>query len=478
MIRVYTALSDIRIMSIISPPMHLKDHSDTIVALSTPPGVGAIAVIRLSGARSVEIADSIFKGKKLSEAATHTVHFGTIYNEAGKLDEVVVAIFRNPTSYTGEDIIEISCHGSPYIQQQIIALLLSKGARMAEPGEFTLRAFLNGKMDLSQAEAVADLIAAETQASHVVALKQMRGGYSTALQDLRYELIHFASLIELELDFSEEDVEFAERDHLLALIEKIQSVLTGLIRSFEFGNVIKNGVQTVIAGRPNAGKSTLLNALLNEERAIVSNIPGTTRDTIEEELNINGIIFRLTDTAGIREAQDEIEKIGVDRTFEKIRTSALLIYLFDVNTMTAEAVQQDLASFSSRSEKFLLVANKIDTPEGGKRIAGFFEIEPDLFISSLEKTNIDALKQMMYKKVMTEDFHAENIIVTNARHLEALKKTQSTLNEVIAGINDHLSGDLSALQIRYALNALGEITGQITNDDLLDNIFRKFCIGK
>lgn len=478
MIRVYTALSDIRIMSIISPPMHLKDHSDTIVALSTPPGVGAIAVIRLSGARSVEIADSIFKGKKLSEAATHTVHFGTIYNEAGKLDEVVVAIFRNPTSYTGEDIIEISCHGSPFIQQQIIALLLSKGARMAEPGEFTLRAFLNGKMDLSQAEAVADLIAAETQASHDVALKQMRGGYSTALQDLRYELIHFASLIELELDFSEEDVEFAERDHLLALIEKIQSVLTGLIRSFEFGNVIKNGVQTVIAGRPNAGKSTLLNALLNEERAIVSNIPGTTRDTIEEELNINGIIFRLTDTAGIREAQDEIEKIGVDRTYEKIKNSTMLIYLFDVNTMTAAEVRNDLATFTDGGEKCMIVANKIDTPDGGKRIADFFEIEPDAYISSLEKTNIEELKQLMYKKVVTEDFNMENIIVTNARHLEALKKTQSTLNEVIAGINDHLSGDLSALQIRYALNALGEITGQITNDDLLDNIFRKFCIGK
>ncbi len=456
----------------------LVDHTDTIVALSTPPGTGAIAVIRLSGDKAIAITETIFKGKKLSEVSSHTLHFGLIENAYGKIDEVVIGIFKNPHSYTGEDIIEISCHGSPFIQQQIIELLLTKGARLAKPGEFTLRAFLNGKMDLSQAEAVADLIAAQTQAAHDIAFKQMRGGYSTTLQDLRYELIHFASLVELELDFSEEDVEFAERPHMLALIGKINTVLDGLIRSFSLGNVIKNGVNTVIAGRPNAGKSTLLNALLNEERAIVSAIPGTTRDTIEEELNISGIIFRLIDTAGIREAKDEIEKIGVDRTFEKIKTSTLLLYVFDVNTMTFEDVRSDLDNLADAGDKMILIANKIDTPDGGKLLSQFFTLEPEVYISSLQKTNIDALKDLMYKKVVQEDLNAAHIIVTNVRHLEALQKTRAALDEVINAIGNGISGDLTALHIRYALNALGEITGQITNEDLLDNIFRKFCIGK
>jgi tRNA modification GTPase len=353
--------------------MQLAEHKDTIVALSTAPGVGAIAVIRMSGDNAIEIADKVFIGKKLARAQSHTLHFGVIAVEGNKIDEVVIGLFKNPRSYTGEDIIEISCHGSPFIQQQILQVLIQAGARLAKPGEFTMRAFLNGKMDLSQAEAVADLIAAQTQASHDIALKQMRSGYGETLKQLRFELIHFASLIELELDFSEEDVEFAERSHMQHLIDKINFELDRLIRSFELGNVIKNGVNTVIAGRPNAGKSTLLNALLNEDRAIVSAIAGTTRDTIEEELNINGIVFRLIDTAGIREAKDEIEKIGVEKTMEKIKTSTLLMYVFDVNTM---------------------------------------------------------------------------------------------------------SGDLTALSIRYALNAIGEITGQVTNEDLLDNIFRNFCIGK
>jgi len=458
--------------------MQLAEHKDTIVALSTAPGVGAIAVIRLSGDTAIEITDKVFIGKRLARAASHTLHFGVISDEGNKIDEVVIGLFKNPRSYTGEDIIEISCHGSPFIQQQIIQLLIKNGARLAKPGEFTMRAFLNGKMDLSQAEAVADLIAAQTQASHDIALKQMRSGYGETLKQLRFELIHFASLIELELDFSEEDVEFAERSHMVHLIDKINVELDRLIRSFELGNVIKNGVNTVIAGRPNAGKSTLLNALLNEERAIVSHIAGTTRDTIEEELNINGVIFRLIDTAGIREAKDEIEKIGVAKTMEKIKTSTLLIYMFDVNAMTPEEVRSDLNNLVEAGDRMLVVANKIDTPEGGKLLAQFFEFEPDCYISSLEKTNIDELKSIMYKKIVQEDFNFENTVVTNARHLEALNKARTTLTEVLQSLNNNESGDLTALSIRYALNAIGEITGQVTNEDLLDNIFRNFCIGK
>ncbi|MFZ1633421.1 MAG: tRNA uridine-5-carboxymethylaminomethyl(34) synthesis GTPase MnmE [Chitinophagales bacterium] len=458
--------------------MQLAEHKDTIVALSTAPGVGAIAVIRLSGDTAIEITDKVFIGKRLARAASHTLHFGVISDEGNKIDEVVIGLFKNPRSYTGEDIIEISCHGSPFIQQQIIQVLIKNGARLAKPGEFTMRAFLNGKMDLSQAEAVADLIAAQTQASHDIALKQMRSGYGETLKQLRFELIHFASLIELELDFSEEDVEFAERSHMKHLIDKINVELDRLIRSFELGNVIKNGVNTVIAGRPNAGKSTLLNALLNEERAIVSHIAGTTRDTIEEELNINGVIFRLIDTAGIREAKDEIEKIGVAKTMEKIKTSTLLIYMFDVNSMTPEEVRSDLNNLVEAGDRMLVVANKIDTPEGGKLLAQFFEFEPDCYISSLQKTNIDELKSIMYKKIVHEDFNFENTVVTNARHLEALNKARTTLNEVLQSLNNNESGDLTALSIRYALNAIGEITGQVTNEDLLDNIFRNFCIGK
>jgi tRNA modification GTPase len=306
----------------------------------------------------------------------------------------------------------------------------------------------------------------------------MRSGYGETLKQLRFELIHFASLIELELDFSEEDVEFAERSHMQHLIDKINFELDRLIRSFELGNVIKNGVNTVIAGRPNAGKSTLLNALLNEDRAIVSAIAGTTRDTIEEELNINGIVFRLIDTAGIREAKDEIEKIGVEKTMEKIKTSTLLMYVFDVNTMTPEEVRTDLNNLVEAGDRMLVIANKIDTPEGGKLLAQFFEFEPDAYISSLQKTNIDDLKTLMYQKIVHDDFSMENTVVTNARHLESLQKARTTLNDVLQSLNNNESGDLTALSIRYALNAIGEITGQVTNEDLLDNIFRNFCIGK
>jgi len=458
--------------------MFVADHKDTIVALSTAPGVGAIAVIRLSGDRAVEIADSVFVGRKLTEAPTHTLHFGRVEEQGQILDEVVVSIFRAPRSYTGEDVIELSCHGSPFIQQQLLSLLTRKGARMAKPGEFTMRAFLNGKMDLAQAEGVAELIAAQTQASHDVAIRHMRSGYGDALKNLRYELIHFASLIELELDFSEEDVEFAERSHLMQLVDKINHELDRLIRSFALGNVIRNGVETVIAGRPNAGKSTLLNALLNEERAIVSDIAGTTRDTIEAELNIQGVRFRLIDTAGIREAKDEIEKIGVAKTLEKIRTATLLIYVFDVHTMSPSEVQQDMSSLVSSGDNMLVIANKIDAQGGQERAALFTKVNPDLYISSLQKVNIEQLKDFMYARIVHDDITIEDSVVTNARHLEALQKARNTMTEVQDALLHKTSGELTALSIRYALNAIGEITGEVTNEDLLDNIFRNFCIGK
>ena len=456
----------------------ITDLQETIVALSTAPGIGAIAVIRLSGSDAIRITDAIFTGKKLADADSHTLHFGIIKENEIQLDEVVIGLFRNPKSYTGEDVIEISCHGSPYIQQKIIQLILSKGARLAKPGEFTMRAFLNGKMDLSQAEAVADLIASENKSAHDLAMKQMRGGYSDVLKNLRYKLIEFGALIELELDFSEEDVEFAERDHLIRITNQIKTIINDLIKSFELGNVLKQGVSAVIAGRPNAGKSTLLNALLNEERAIVSEIAGTTRDTIEEELNINGILFRLTDTAGIREAKDEIEKLGVERTFEKIHHSALLIYVFDVQNLTDKDLAEDLSKFSSGNYKLLLVGNKIDKGLFGEKFLQFEKYEPIIYISSLEKTNISELKDAMYKAIVDSAINIKSTIVSNARHLEALIKTKESLEEIIDSVEQKTSGEITALSIRRALNYLGEITGEVTHEDMLSFIFGKFCIGK
>ncbi|MBP7400690.1 MAG: tRNA uridine-5-carboxymethylaminomethyl(34) synthesis GTPase MnmE [Chitinophagales bacterium] len=451
---------------------------DTIAALSTAPGVGAIAVLRLSGNEALHIANSIFSGTDLTKADSHTLHFGIIKSGDEKIDEVVIGIFKSPKSYTGEDVVEISCHGSIYITQRILQLLVSNGARLAKAGEFTMRAFLHGKMDLSQAEAVADLIASETKASHQLALQQMRGGYSETLKNLRYKLIEFGSLIELELDFSEEDVEFADRSHLVKLTEKIKEVIDQLILSFQLGNVIKLGVNTVIAGRPNAGKSTLLNALLNEERALVSEIAGTTRDTIEEELNIHGINFRMIDTAGIRESTDIIEKMGVEKTMEKIKTSTLLIYLFDVNTMTPEEVKNDLNALIETGDKLLLVANKIDKLDAGYKFSMFNAIKPDCYISSLEHTNLDELKEMMYKKVIQNNSYTESAIVSNIRHLEALQKAKEALQEIINAVENKVSGEFTALHIRSALNYIGEITGEVTHEDMLDFIFSKFCIGK
>ncbi|OCX52980.1 tRNA uridine-5-carboxymethylaminomethyl(34) synthesis GTPase MnmE [Mucilaginibacter sp. PPCGB 2223] len=453
---------------------------DTIVALATPGGVGAIAVIRLSGPDAIVIANSVFKGKDLARQASHTIHFGNIVDEDVILDEVLASIFIAPKSYTRENVVEFSCHASPYIITSIIKLLIKKGARAAKPGEFTLRAFINGQLDLSQAEAVADLIASNSKASQQVAMQQLRGGYSSELKSLREQLVNFASLIELELDFSEEDVEFANRSQLQQLIIDISRTVGKLIQSFELGNAIKSGVNTVIAGRPNAGKSTLLNALLNEERAIVSEIAGTTRDTIEEVLNINGINFRLIDTAGLREATDTIEAIGVEKTLEKISQSALLLYVFDAATLTPADVQRDIKSLVKDGLPVLAIANKIDLLTENL-LQTSFDLPANvdtIAVSAREKQHIDQLKQAIYDKTVHGQLAGDETLVTNIRHLEALQKTYDALERVLHGIDNPITSDFLALDIKQALHYLGEITGVVTTDDLLDNIFSKFCIGK
>ena len=463
--------------------------TDTIVALSTPPGVGAIGVIRLSGKEAIQIVNSVFDGKDLSQQKSHTIHFGTISGENGKIiDEVLASIFIEPKSYTKENVVEVSCHGSDYIIQQLIQLFIKKGARMAQPGEFTLRAFLNGQMDLSQAEAVADLIASSSESSHNIAISQMRGGFSQKIKDLRRQLVDFASLIELELDFGEEDVEFANRDDLKDLVLKIQSVIKNLMHSFQLGNVIKNGVTTVIAGRPNAGKSTLLNALLNEERAIVSEIEGTTRDTIEEVLNINGIEFRLIDTAGIRRAQDQIEKMGVEKTIEKIAKSTVVIYVFDVLESAPKDLWEDVERFLQGSKaltansKQIFVANKMDLNPYTQPTDYFKDnlITSDnlITVSAKNQMNIEYLKEALYNLVVDNPNFVDQTIVTNSRHYEALQKSLESLDDVLKGMKNGVTSDFIAMDIRQALHHLGEITGEISTDDLLGNIFSNFCIGK
>ncbi|MEN0053340.1 MAG: tRNA uridine-5-carboxymethylaminomethyl(34) synthesis GTPase MnmE [Mucilaginibacter sp.] len=461
-------------------------NNETIVALATPNGIGAIAVIRLSGPDAITIANSVWKGKDLSKQESHTIHFGNIVDGELILDEVLASLFVAPRSYTRENVVEISCHASGYIVESIIKLFIKKGARSAKPGEFTLRAFLNGQLDLSQAEAVADLIASNSKASQQVAMQQLRGGFSNQLQTLREQLVNFASLIELELDFAEEDVEFANRDQLKQLIVDITHIIGRLIQSFELGNAIKQGVNTVIAGRPNAGKSTLLNALLNEERAIVSHIPGTTRDTIEEVLNIQGINFRLIDTAGIREATDTIEQIGVQRTMEKISQSALLIYVFDAEQITPEELKNDLESLQKPGIAMLMVANKMDLLNleiKEENIKAFFKSSglPEtqtIFISAKEKLHIDDLKNKIYGTAIKDQLSGDETLVTNIRHLEALQKTEESLIRVLGGIDGSITSDFLSMDIKQALHYLGEITGAVTTDDLLENIFSKFCIGK
>ena len=454
----------------------MTDINDTIVALSTPHGAGAIAVIRLSGNEAILIANELFEGKDLTQVPTHTLHFGSIKQKGEVLDEVVASIFKGPRSYTKEDVVEFSCHASPYIIEQLLQLTISKGARMARPGEFTQRAFVNGRFDLAQAEAVADLIAAENKAAHSNAIRQMRGGFSGEIKALREQLIHFASMIELELDFSEEDVEFASRDELKALVTQLMVPINGLIRSFELGNVIKNGIPIVIAGKPNAGKSTLLNALLNEERAIVSNIAGTTRDVIEDVMNIDGISFRFIDTAGLRDTEDEIEAIGVSRTKEQMQKASVILYLIDLAQANLAETREEITALRSEEIPYLLIGNKSD--KATEAIKAVVSSEKGLLISAKDKTDLDKLRQKLMQVVDLEGLNAEATFVTNSRHVSVLKNTHEALERVITGIDCQITNDFLAMDIRQALHHLGEITGEITTDDLLDNIFSKFCIGK
>jgi tRNA modification GTPase len=448
----------------------------TIVAPATAQGISALAVIRLSGDDAITITQKVFRGKDLTIEPTHTIHLGHIIDGNKTIDEVVVSVYKAPNSFTKENSTEISCHGAPSIVKEIIKVLLKHGARLATAGEFTKRAFLNGRFDLAQAEAVADLIHSETGNARQAALNQMRGGFSNEIKKLREELIHFASLIELELDFGEDDVEFAKRDDLIKLIHRIQAVLSRLIESFDRGNVIKNGIPTVIVGKPNAGKSTLLNTLLNEEKAIVSEIPGTTRDFIEDEVEWNGITYRFVDTAGLRETQDVIEAMGVQRTKEQMKKASLILYLFDLQQSTLPEVKQQATDLQAMGIPYLLVGNKMDeafTPNDWER-----EIGNVITISALKKTNIDQLKAKIISMFEVSDVKQGDVVITNLRHYQQLVQTNDALARVLHGINTGITGDLIAMDIRQSLHFLGEITGEITTEDLLENIFRKFCIGK
>ncbi|MGB1269849.1 MAG: tRNA uridine-5-carboxymethylaminomethyl(34) synthesis GTPase MnmE [Flavobacteriaceae bacterium] len=463
--------------------------NDTIVALATPSGAGAIAVIRVSGKDAIAITDACFKSvtaqKSLSNQKTHTLHLGHIVDDEKYVDEVLVSLFKGTTSYTGEPTTEISCHGSVYIQQEIIQLFLKHGCRMADAGEFTLRAFLNGKLDLAQAEAVADLIASDSEASHQIAMQQMRGGFSNELQDLRQELLNFASLIELELDFAEEDVEFADRTQFTELVSKIAQVLKRLIDSFSVGNVLKNGIPIAIVGEPNVGKSTLLNALLNEERAIVSDIAGTTRDAIEDQLNINGIMFRFIDTAGIRDTKDVVENIGIQKTYENIDKAQLVLYL--VNGVAIQDAPKELDGLLKEitrlqekypSKKIQVIINKTDLLSDNTIQKLKLKLENVILISAKNKLGIIELKEELTQLANIGAISNNQTIVSNSRHFEALTNALSAIKEVQKGIDNQISSDLFAIDIREALHHLGLISGEVTTDDLLGNIFANFCIGK
>jgi tRNA modification GTPase len=473
-------------------------YNDTIVALATPSGAGAVAIIRISGKDSITIASEVFQSvrkKDITKQKTHTIHLGTIVDGSKIYDQVLLSIFKNPHSYTGEDVIEISCHGSTFIQQQIIQLLLRKGCRMAQAGEFTLRAFLNSKLDLSQAEAVADLIASDNEASHQIAMPHMRGGFSNEIAQLRQELLNFASLIELELDFAEEDVEFADRTQFNDLLVRIEFVLKRLIDSFAVGNVIKNGIPVAIVGEPNVGKSTLLNALLNEERAIVSDIAGTTRDTIEDELVIDGIGFRFIDTAGIRETKDLVESIGIKKTFEKIEQAQVVLYILDGSWMlevgSLDAVKIEIEKIRNQFplKPLIVVINKSDTLTNKQITECTQQLTTDnrqlttdnrqlITISAKQKTGIDELKNQLLSFVNTGALRNNETIVTNTRHYDSLLKALEEIQKVKFGLTAGLSSDLMAIDIKQALYYFGEITGEVTNDELLGNIFANFCIGK
>lgn len=461
-------------------------YNDTIIAIATPPGIGAIAVIRLSGVDAISICNDFFKSKKgkknLINQQSHTLHFGFIMEDERIIDEVLVSIFHGPNSYTGENTVEISCHGSAYIQQKIVQLFLRNKVRLATPGEFTLRAFLNGKLDLSQAEAVADLIASNSAGSHQLALQQMRGGYSKEIENLRQELLNFASLMELELDFSEEDVQFADRNEFRMLIDKISIVLQQLVNSFSLGNVIKNGIPIAIVGEPNVGKSTLLNAILKEEKAIVSEIAGTTRDAIEDEIVLNGIVYRFIDTAGIRETNDVIETIGIQKTFEKIQQALAVFYLIDVSTLNPEKsveLQTEIAKIQTLlpTKMLLIIANKMDLVLKSS-IEQLLPFENIHYIAAKNGTGIHDLTLKLTTLVQAGKIATNDIILSNSRHYEAFSNCLTALNDIKLGIEQEITTDLLAIDIRQALYHLGEVTGQITTDDLLSNIFANFCIGK
>lgn len=466
-------------------------YNDTIVALATPSGAGAVAIIRMSGKDAIAIAAQVFQsvsGKDITQQKTHTIHLGILVDGTKVFDQVLLSIFKNPNSYTGEDVIEISCHGSTFIQQQIIQLLLRKGCRMAQAGEFTLRAFLNGKLDLSQAEAVTDLIASDNEASHQIAMQQMRGGFSNEIAKLREELLNFASLIELELDFAEEDVEFADRTQFNDLLNRIEFVLKRLIDSFAVGNVIKNGIPVAIVGEPNVGKSTLLNALLNEERAIVSDIAGTTRDTIEDELVIDGIGFRFIDTAGIRDTTDVVESIGIKKTFEKIEQAQVVMFLID----SSQLIIDNDGKFKVEIEKvrnqfplkpLIIVVNKVDSLQSKQMFVldeklSIINYPLSIKISAKQKQGIDELKNQLLSFVNTGALRNNETIVTNTRHYDSLLKALEEIQKVKFGLTSGLSSDLMSIDIKQALYYFGEITGEVTNDELLGNIFANFCIGK
>jgi len=456
-------------------------NQDTIIALATPNGLGAISVLRISGKDAISITEKVFKSKNnklLSKQKSHTVHLGHLLKNSHELDEVLITLFKGPHSYTGENTIEISCHGSIYIQKEIINLFIDNGIRVANPGEFTLRAFLNGKMDLNQAEAVADLIASENEGSHKLAMQQMKSGFSNDLKKLRAELLHFSSMIELELDFSQEDVEFVERDEFKKLTNKIQFELNALINSFQSGNVLKNGISVTIAGKPNAGKSSLLNTLLNDEKAIVSDIPGTTRDSIEDSLVIDGINFRFTDTAGLRETTDYIESKGIEKTISKIKSSKILLYLFDANDTNIDEINNSIDKFKRDDLSIILVRNKIDLSiqntqliKEVKSICNLLEIE------ATDTKSVESLKERLIKEVELLNPYTD-VIISNSRHYEALINALRAIEEVNEGLMNSLSGDLLSVDIRRSIEYLAEITGEITNDDILGNIFANFCIGK
>jgi len=466
--------------------MQTYDTQETICAPATAPGSAAIAVLRLSGPEAVVIAGQVFLPKKrsinLSEAESHRMHLGQLMDGEQPLDEVLLTKFVAPNSYTGEDMVEISCHGSPYIQHRILQILIDSGARMARPGEFTMRAFFNGRMDLSQAEAVADLIASNSEASRKIAFQQMRGHFSSRISELRSKLLEFASLIELELDFSEEDVEFADRHKLRGLLDDIAYEVGRLRESFATGNALKQGIPVAIIGKPNVGKSTLLNALLNDERAIVSEIPGTTRDAIEDTISINGVSFRFIDTAGLRDSDDQVESVGIERTHQKIRQATIILYLFDISQTGLEEVAETIRDFQQEvdddTKRLVLIANKIDLlDEIPHHFRNLVDLET-IFVSAKRKENISMITDSLLKSLETSPEEMQSVLVANSRHYEALSLADESIQAIRKGIKEQVPGDLLSIDLRSALHHLGSITGEVTNDEVLGEIFGRFCIGK